>query len=300
MSNKAPHTSVNIFDNTVPNDNKQIPSDDTRKDGYKEGQALNASEFNNYLDKVQKWTAYLNAERNALTTRVDDLANQLSTLKSNHDALKAKEAATIGQIVYFPVGADVVGDYLLLNGKELDVSAYKALWYWANANSKVIYHGQPFHNFYDADNKHITYLNYNANSTSTIVNANENSEGNKHHAAQYGFVAVGTTSNNKASVTKFKIPDLRYQYFRQVGPATAYSQPFNRLAQSYQKHDHNISIHGLARIAQAGEVNTEGPNQRDITPGEPDTRITPAQMPSRGGAETRPHTVMLGAYIKAK
>ncbi len=242
---------------------------------------------------VNDLNSSVNSQLSALRNDLNTLQSNHNALQTNHDALKAKEAATIGQIVYFPVGADVFGDYLLLNGKELDVSAYQALWDWANANSKVIYHGDSYHNYYDGNNTHIYKdYRYDANITDSSV-----FDKSKHHASFFGFVAVGTTSNNKDAVTKFLIPRLSGQYFRQIsGSSGAYSQPFNRLAQSYEKHDHNISDNwGL--MYRDGHWTVKG---TDNTHHEANLATQPRKMPSKGGAETRPATVMLGAYIKAK
>ena len=73
-------TPDDIFGDNLPSDKKTDLSEAIRKEGFREGQALTAKDFNGLMEKTQKWVKWLESEKQ----RIENTAKSNKALIDNH------------------------------------------------------------------------------------------------------------------------------------------------------------------------------------------------------------------------
>ena len=72
---------VDIFGDNVPDEKKKELDENIREQGFNEGQALSAKEFNGMMEKVQKWSKYFKSERDEIfDEKIPEIKNNLKNL----------------------------------------------------------------------------------------------------------------------------------------------------------------------------------------------------------------------------
>ncbi len=313
-------TPDDIFGDNLPSDKKTDLSEAIRKEGFREGQALTAKDFNGLMEKTQKWVKWLESEKqrientaksnkalidnhknvtdenkrliNENRTLIDDykeiIDENKNSLEERMRDLEQKIKRDIGQIAYFPT-VKTPANYLKLDGQTVyDAVAnpeYLDLFNWImsehSANNKILI---------STGRQSISNALKHFATDITHSTFSSNSTDNKHFRVQ---IANGEK--------KFKVPNFQGVFLRVleegqgVNPDGANEKILWYRGDTFKSHRHELPIDGDSIASDTHYQSLIATNLKQGFPTDSNDRH---YSQYNGSSETRPKNIQLCAFIR--